>query len=150
LLAAVATVGLPKTIMAYLERYKLDQEDSANLVANAISLTAIMGIILGGSLFVAIPFVFPSSSYVPSYVAAAICIISFTEILLTLTRSQRIIRWEAMVKGLVKPWSFFLLAMIGYFIFVVQLGFRPMHVLIGAYSLSLILAAGVALYGFGL
>lgn len=148
LLAALSTLGLPKTIMAYFDRHKLDQFNSAALVANALYLTAIVGGSLSIVLGLLWPYLFSAESDVPFYTAAAIFIISMTEIMLTLTRSRRIIRWEAMVKGLVKPWSFFLLAMAGYFIFVQNHSYSPMAVLITAYLLSLLMSAFVAFLGF--
>lgn len=149
LLAALATLGLPKTIMAYFDRHKFDERASAELVVNALCLTALMGGTLSILLGVLWPYLFSAESALPLYTAAAIFIISMTEIMLTLTRSRRIIRWEALVKGLVKPWSFFVLAMAGYFTFVQNDSYSPMTVLITAYLLSLLMSAFVAFIGFG-
>ncbi len=148
LLAALATLGLPKTIMAYFDRHKFDELGSAKLVTNALCLTAIVGGGLSLILGAFWPLLFSVESAVPFYTATAIFIISMTEMMLTLTRSRRIIRWEALVKGLVKPWSFFLLSMVGYFLFVQNLHFSPMTVLITAYLLSLCMSAFFAFLGF--
>lgn len=148
LLAALATLGLPKTIMAYFDRHKFDQQGSAQLTANALCLTAIVGGGLSLILGLLWPLLFSIESSVPFYTATAIFIISMTEIMLTLTRSRRIIRWEALVKGLIKPWSFFLLSMVGYFLFVQNFDFSPMTVLITAYLLSLCMSAFFAFLGF--
>ena len=50
LLAALSCLGLPKTIMAYFDRYKSDTQKSANLTANAFVLTAFISLILSGIL----------------------------------------------------------------------------------------------------
>jgi len=147
LLAAMACLGLPKTIMAYFDRHKADAEDSANLTANALCLTAVTGVILSMILFLIWPYIFPTNAHVPAYIASAIFIIAITEMMLTLTRSRRVIRWESIVKGLIKPWGFFIFSMMGYFIFIQNYNWQPMVVLIAAYFLSLILSAFFAFLG---
>ena len=147
LLAALACLGLPKTIMAYFERERESARNSANLVANALGLTMIVGIILSAIMLILWPLLFPIDAHIPAYAAAAIFLISSTEMMLTLTRSRRIIKWESIVKGLVKPWGFFILAMIGYFFIIQQYDSEPMAVLIAAYFLSLIISAIFAFVG---
>lgn len=145
LLAAMASLGLPKTIMAYFDRHRDDAGGSANLVTNALCLTGVTALGLSIILGLLWPLLFP---YVPAYVAGSILIIALTEMMLTLTRSRRIIKWESIVKGVVKPWGFFILAMAGYFIFVQRLGAEPIIILMAAYFLSLILSAIFAFIGF--
>lgn len=145
LLAAMACLGLPKTIMAYFERHKDDANSSANLVSNALCLTAFTAFILSLILGLLWPLLFPN---IPAYMAAAIFIIALTEIMLTITRSRRIIKWESIVKGVVKPWGFFVLAMMGYFIAVQKLGAEPIIILMASYFLSLIFSALFAFVGF--
>lgn len=147
LLAAIASLGMPKTIMAYFDRHKFDAKNSANLVANALCLTAVMAVLLSIILFLLWPYIFPAASNVPAYAAAAIILIAITEMMLTLTRSRRIIKWESIVKGLVKPWGFFILAMAGYFVAVKEYDAQPIIVLIAAYFLSLIISAFTAFLG---
>ncbi len=141
LLAALACLGLPKTIMAYFDRDKDSPENSANLVANALGLTMLIGASLSLFMLLLWPILFPIKANIPAYAALAIFIISITEMMLTLTRSRRIIKWESIVKGLVKPWGFFILAMGGYFFIVQRYDSEPMMVLIAAYFLSLIISA---------
>ena len=147
LLAALACLGLPKTIMSYFDRDRESPENSANLVANALGLTMLIGAILSVLMVILWPLLFPVDAHIPAYAAAAIFIICITEMMLTLTRSRRIIKWESIVKGLVKPWGFFILAMAGYFFIIQQYESEPMMVLIAAYFLSLIISALFAFVG---
>ncbi len=147
LLAALACLGLPKTIMAYFERERESARNSANLVSNALGLTMAVGAILSLAMLILWPILFPVNAHIPAYAAAAIFIICSTEMMLTLTRSRRIIKWESIVKGLVKPWGFFILAMGGYFFIIEQHDSEPMAVLIAAYFLSLIISALFACIG---
>lgn len=147
LLAALACLGLPKTIMAYFDRDRESPENSANLVANALGLTMLIGAILSVLMVILWPLLFPVDAHIPAYAAAAIFIICITEMMLTLTRSRRIIKWESIVKGLVKPWGFFILAMAGYLFIIQQYECEPMMVLIAAYFLSLIISALFAFVG---
>ncbi len=146
LLAALACLGLPKTIMAYFDRDRESPENSANLVANALGLTMLMGAGLSLLMLIIWPLLFPIDAHIPAYAALAIFFICTTEMMLTLTRSRRIIKWESIVKGLVKPWGFFILAMVGYFL-IQRYDYESMMVLIAAYFLSLIISALFAFVG---
>lgn len=145
LLAAMACFGLPKTIMAYFNRHKDDAKQSADLVSNALCLVALVAAILSLIIVLAWPYLFPK---VPAYMGAAIFIIATTEIFLTLTRSRRIIKWESIVKGVVKPWGFFILAMVGYFIAIKQYDAQPIIILMAAYFSSLLISWLIAFIGF--
>ncbi|MEH6758875.1 MAG: oligosaccharide flippase family protein [Parasphingorhabdus sp.] len=147
LLAALASFGLPKTLLAYLDQADGDPVTEGRLISNAIALSALLGIILGTVLWLLWPLIFPPSSGVPAYAAAAVFLIATTELMLTVTRSRRVIRWDAMVKGFVKPWGFLLLCVGGYFLLVKTGIFSAVGALFAGYIASTVLALFVALFG---
>lgn len=146
--AALASFGLPKTLLSYLDEVKGDAIFQGRLISNAVFLSALLGLGLAGTLWFVWPAIFPSSSGVPSYVAIAVVVIAVTELLLTVTRSRRIIRWDTLVKGVVRPWSFLLFAVTGYFLLVKPAIFAPVSALLAAYLASIVLSLIIALVGF--
>lgn len=148
LLAALAGFGLPKTLMAYLDKVDGNPEAEGQLISNAIMLAAMLGTGFGLVLWLIWPFIFPVVSGVPSYVTSAVVLIAVTELLLTVTRSKRVIRWDALVKGFVKPWSFLLFSVGGYFLLVRTGYLSPVAALFAGYMASTLLAALIALTGF--
>jgi O-antigen/teichoic acid export membrane protein len=147
LLAALASFGLPKTLMAYLDKTDGNPIAEGQLISNAITLSAILGAGLGLILWLAWSFIFPVASEVPSYAASAVVLIAVTELLLTVTRSRRIIRWDALVKGFVKPWSFLLFLVGGYYLLVQTESLAPVTALFAGYMGAAVLAFLVAIIG---
>lgn len=148
LFAALASYGLPKTLLAYIEKEKSQARPEGQLISDAILLSGIISVVFGLLLLTAWPFIFPVDSNVPSYAVAAITLIAVTEMLLTITRAQRIIRWDTLVKAVVKPWGFFLFNVCGYFLFVEKGLLLPVEALFAGYLASQILGLVLALTGF--
>ena len=145
--AAFAGFGLPKSLLSYLDTEKSDPQATGYLMSNAIALTALVGLLMSFFLTIFWPYIFPKISGIPSYIGIAIILIATTEILLTITRSRRLIRWDALAKGVIKPWSFLVFAALGYFLFVRENGSDATTALFAAYAGSLGLTFLFALCG---
>tara|TARA_R110000787_G_scaffold176420_3_gene288613 strand:+ start:2629 stop:4104 length:1476 start_codon:yes stop_codon:yes gene_type:complete len=146
--AALASFGLPKTLLAYLDEVKGEAAAEGQLITNAIVVSATIGLVLAGMLWLIWSSIFPASSGVPSHVAIAVAMIAATELLLTVTRSRRVIRWDTLIKGVIKPWSFLLFAFIGYFLLVKSAYLTPVATLFAAYLGSIVVSMAIAMIGF--
>jgi len=146
--AAFANLGLPKSLFGYLEQHRREGADQGALIGEACLATLLTGGLLAAGIWLLWPYIFPTAAGVPAYVAGAIVLIAVTEILLTVTRSARLMRWDMMAKGVVKPWGFLLLAALGYAGGVYALGWPPVQTLFVSYLLSLAITGIFAVAGF--
>lgn len=143
LAAALATFGLNKTLLGRLA--EADSSAEGKTVLEAFAVAVCMSAAIGGTLWLIWPLVFDPGAGSLRFAALGIPLIALAEIALTATRHRRTVAWDTIVKAAVKPWSFLLLALIGYFWAGVGLTSGQMLILayVGSLTLSALIAFGV-------
>lgn len=141
ILAAVATLGLKRTLLDKLNLAVRRGHDQGTVAATAILLSTGLGFVLAALLFALWPRLFDWS--VPDVVFLAIPAAAFAEVALTATRFRRFIRWEVVVRCIMEPWSLLAAAM-----FFHAAGVRNDGLPL-AYAVSMLVAAAASLWGLG-
>lgn len=141
ILAAIAVLGLRRTLLDVLSETNLTPTQVANGVKEALLGSLIVAATMSLILWFSWPFLFPDMQP-PLLLLFVIPAIAFADVAGTAIRFKRIIRWEVIARCVMEPWAF-LLAALGFF-------YSGHHIggLVGAYAVSAIAAAiGI---GFGL
>ena len=145
--AALATFGLNKTLLGELEKQN-SSEARAQSIAEAMLLVVLLSLLAMAILWSAWPLVFSGSMSSARFVLIAIPMIAVAEIATTATRHLRTIVWDTLVKAVIKPWSFLLLAVLAHvWSSPSALHLSSEQALLMAYSGSLFLSALVAFLG---
>lgn len=141
ILAAVATLGLKRTLLDKLAIAARRDHGEGAVVATGLLLSTGLGIILGAVLYLVWPLLFDWT--IPAIVFLAIPAAAFAEVALTATRFRRVIRWEVIARCIMEPWSLLAAALLFH-----ALGLRESGLPL-AYALSVLMAAAVGLWGLG-
>ena len=153
LLATFATFGLAKTLLGRLSEDGGEQE-AGKRIAEAAGLVALLSGAMTIILWIAWPLYASQSMAGSQFVLLGIPLIALSEIATTATRHFRTAFWDTLVKAMVKPWSFLILAVGAYYLIAgatLPSGYEisSEQALLGAYIGSLILTAGAALLAAG-
>ena len=158
LLAAFATFGLTKTLLGNLGAIGSGEADNAidpgKHIFDALALVCSLSAVMVTILWVAWPYILPTSLAGSQFLLLGIPLIALTEVATTATRHFRTVFWDTLVKAFVKPWSFLLLGIFAYYA-VRGLTMPSGHVvtseqaLLIAYVGSLLLSATIALLAMG-
>ncbi len=136
--AAIATLGLRRSLLDYLSAHKGDEQAIAGTIKNALIASLALATLLSVLLGVAWPYLF-SNLPMPVILYFSIPAIVFTEVAGTAIRFKRIIRWEVIARYIMEPWFFLGAALLFYHFGMLATG------IIIAYSIShLAAAAGIA------
>lgn len=150
LAAAFATFGLSRTLLGRL----VEGEETPNPrkhITEALILAGMASCVITAILWFAWPYVATASLVGSQILLIGIPLISLAEVATTATRHFRTVFWDTLVKALIKPWSFLLLAVLAYF-WLRGVTLPSGHVvaseqaLLAAYVGSLALAAAVAVF----
>lgn len=145
LLAAFSIFGINKTLLGEMKR---DDEEVrlASKVMDAIVLTSL----ISGTITIIMWFVWPllstQSLSTSQFVLLGIPLIAVAEVATTGTRHFRTVFWDTLVKALIKPWSFLLLAVAAYYLLIGSTvlssgAISSEQALLAAYTGSLLLTA---------
>lgn len=157
LAAALATFGLNKTLLGVLAAS--GENGLGRAIIEAMLIAFGVSAIIAIPLWFAWPMIFNPATLDTRFAIFGIPLIALAEIALTATRHRRTVAWDTIVKALVKPWSFLLFAMLGYF-WASEAILSSGEALILAYVCSLALSAlaafgalihvfGISLFGLG-
>lgn len=145
LLAAFSIFGVNKTLLGEMKR---DDEGArlASKVMDAIVLTSLISGAITIGMWFLWPFLSTPSLSTSQFVLLGIPLIAVTEVATTGTRHFRTVFWDTLVKTLIKPWSFLLLAVAAYYSLIGSTlfssgGITSEQALLGAYTGSLLLTA---------
>ncbi len=150
LLATFATFGLAKVLLGRLSEDGQEHQ-AASRIAEAAGLVAILSFSMTAILWAAWPLLASQSMAGSEFVLFGIPLIALSEIATTATRHFRTAFWDTLVKALVKPWSFLILAVAAYYWLAgttLPSGkvISSEQALLGAYIGSLALTACAALF----
>ena len=114
LLAAFSIFGLNKTLLGEL---KTDDDDSrlASKITNAMVLTTFISGLITALMWIVWPMISAGGLSHSQFVFLGIPLIAAAEVATTGTRHFRTVLWDTLVKALVKPWSFLILAVAAYY-----------------------------------
>lgn len=140
LAAAMATFGLNKTMLGELAG--ADDPAEGKIILEALAIATCVSFVVAGVLWLLWPLITGQTSTSTGIFLLGIPLIALAEIALTATRHRRTVAWDMIVKAAVKPWSFLLFALIGYFL--ADIGLPSVQMLITAYVASLLLSALIA------
>lgn len=149
LAAAFATFGLRRTLLGRLGGDQSTPNPGKN-IAEAFVLTGIVSTLITAILWFAWPYVAAQSLAGSQFLLIGIPMISFAEVATTATRHFRTVFWDTLVKALVKPWSFLVLAVLAFY-WLRELSLPSGYqvtseqALLAAYVGSLALSAAVAM-----
>lgn len=117
LLAAFSIFGINKTLLGEMKR---DDEDIllASKVMDAIVLTSLISGTITIIMWFVWPFLSTQSLSTSQFVLLGIPLIAVAEVATTGTRHFRTVFWDTLVKALIKPWSFLLLAVAAYYLLI--------------------------------
>lgn len=141
LAAALATFGLNKTLLGVLVSTGDDGE--GRMVIEALLIAFGVSAIVAFILWLAWPMIFNPAKLDTRFAILGVPFIALAEIALTATRHRRTVAWDTVVKALVKPWSFLLFALFGYF-WIGETTLPSGEALILAYIASLAVSGVVA------
>lgn len=136
--AAIATLGLRRSLLDYLSADHADEDAAASTIKSALISSLGLAIALSLLLGFAWPFLF-NELPMPTILYFSIPAIVFSEVAGTAIRFKRIIRWEVIARYIMEPWFFLGAALLFYHFGMIATG------IIIAYSIShLAAAAGIA------
>lgn len=136
--AAIATLGLRRSLLDYLSANLDNEEAIAATIKNALLSSLILATALSAILGIAWPYLFHDLP-MPVILYFSVPAIVFAEVAGTAIRFKRIIRWEVIGRYIMEPWFFLAAALLFYYQGMLTLG------ILIAYSISHLAAAiGIA------
>ena len=141
ILAALAAVGLKRTLMGLMSEQEANGEPVEGLLLAMVCSSLILAIILSGLFGLAWPYVIPDAGAMPLVLYLALPSFVVADVLGAATRYKRIIKWDVLARTFVEPWVLLLVKMLLYWTRDLDTG------LLVAYSCSIAAAAIFCLYG---
>ena len=157
--AALCTFGLSKILLKELSEYEPDAPLVGQSILTGLLLVLIVSVPIMGIAYLLWDTLSPGPEELTLLLIICIPIIAITEVMLTATRHARVMRWDAIAKGFVKPWSFLGLVLLAYILFAnaeqniwaldnpTQWTMDPTYLLFLAYVGSLVLTLLLAITG---